>query len=174
MASRGNSSYQVTAKKQHAYLPIASGSTSSQSGEEFHMDGQDLAGKASDTSTGVLAAEEYITLSQAARLAPGRPSSNCVWRWCREGVKAASGQRVRLKHMRFGSRIYTTRLWLHDFGLALAEADAIHFDRPERGASAVDTRPSRRPFRRSSPRNAANESQRRHLEAEQELEEAGL
>ncbi|MCL4198831.1 MAG: DUF1580 domain-containing protein [Phycisphaerales bacterium] len=138
------------------------------------MDGQYLTGKSGDTSTDALATEEYITLSQAARLAPGRPSSNCVWRWCREGVKSASGQRVRLKHMRFGSRIYTTRQWLHDFGLALAEADAVHFDRPEREAPAAEARSPRRPFRRRPPRNAMHESQRRHLEAEQELEEAGL
>ncbi len=138
------------------------------------MDGQFLARKSGDTSTGVLATEEYITLSQAAKLAPGRPSSNCIWRWCREGVKAASGQRVRLKHMRYGSRIYTTREWLHDFGLALAEADAVHFDRPEREAAAAEAHTSRRPFRRKPPRNALQDSQRRHLEAERELEEAGL
>lgn len=52
-----------------------------------------------------IATEEHLTLSQAARLAPGRPSANCVWRWCREGVKSKSGERVRLKHMRFGGRI---------------------------------------------------------------------
>lgn len=56
------------------------------------------------------------------------PSSNCVRRWCRKGVKAASGTRVRLKHVQFGSRIFTTRQWLNDFGLALAEAGAAHFN----------------------------------------------
>lgn len=73
---------------------------------------QDSIGRAASGSVESPAAEEHITLTQAAKLAPGRPSPNCVWRWCREGVKAASGQRVRLKHVRFGSRIYTTRQWL--------------------------------------------------------------
>jgi len=47
---------------------------------------------------GAPAAEEHITLAQAAKLAPGRPSSNCVWRWCCHGVKAA----------RFSSRLPMT------------------------------------------------------------------
>lgn len=119
------------------------------------------------------APEEHITLAQAAKLAPGRPSSNCVWRWCREGVKAASGQRVRLKHVRFGSRIYTTRQWMNDFGLALAVADAAHFDRDEQAPACPEPAPSRRSSKRS--RRASNDdSRRRHLEAERELEEAGL
>ena len=50
---------------------------------------------ANGATTRAPAAEDHITLSQAAKLAPWRPSSNCVWRWCREGVKAASGTRVR-------------------------------------------------------------------------------
>ena len=121
-------------------------------------------------------AEEHITLSQAARLAPGRPSSNCVWRWCREGVKAASGTRVRLKHVRFGARIYTTRQWLSDFGLALAEADTAYFDRGEQ-APVPDPAPARRPSKRSRPASRPggdDEARRRHLEAERELKEAGL
>lgn len=141
---------------------------------------QDSTGTASgaraDSRDGAPAAEEHITLSQAAKLAPGRPSSNCVWRWCREGVKAASGTRVRLKHVRFGSRIYTTRQWLNDFGLALAEADAAHFDRDEQ-SPATEPAPSRRPSKRSrlaSRSSGTDEAHRRHLEAERELEEAGL
>lgn len=134
---------------------------------------QDSIGKATDASHEAPAAEEHITLSQAAKLAPGRPSPNCVWRWCREGVKAASGQRVRLKHVRFGSRIYTTRQWLNAFGLALAEADAAHFERDERPTDVDDDRPSRRPAKRSR-RNSPDEARRRHIQAERELEEAGL
>lgn len=64
------------------------------------MKQQDSTGMANGANPGAPAAEEHITLSQAAKLAPGRPSLNCVWRWCREGVKAAYGTRVRLKHVR--------------------------------------------------------------------------
>lgn len=140
------------------------------------MNEQDSTGKTSGLNPGAPVVEEHITLSQAAKLAPGRPSSNCVWRWCREGVKAATGRRVRLKHVRFGSRIYTTRQWLNDFGLALAEADAAHFDRDEQTPEPEPV-PSRRPSKRSrraSRSSAADEARRRHLEAERELEEAGL
>lgn len=129
-----------------------------------------------DSRAGAPAAEEHITLSQASKLAPGRPSSNCVWRWCREGVKAASGTRVRLKHVRFGSRIFTTRQWLNDFGHALAEADAAHFDRDAQSPTTEPT-PLGRPSKRSprTPRSSGiDEARRRHLEAESELEEAGL
>jgi hypothetical protein len=129
---------------------------------------------ANGANPGAPAAEEHITLSQAAKLAPGRPSSNCVWRWCREGVKAASGTRVRLKHVRFGSRIYTTRQWLNDFGLALAEADAAHFDRDEQSPAPEPSRRTSKRSRLASRSSAADEARRRHLEAERELEEAGL
>ena len=138
------------------------------------MQQQDSTGMANGANPGALAAEEHITLSQAAKLAPGRPSSNCVWRWCREGVKAASGTRVRLKHVRFGSRIYTTRQWLNDFGLALAEADAAHFDRDEQSPAPEPSRRTSKRSRRASRSSGADEAHRRHLEAERELEEAGL
>lgn len=119
--------------------------------------------------------EEHLTLAQAAKLAPGRPSANCVWRWCREGVKAASGQRVRLKHVRFGSRIYTTRQWLNDFGLALAEADAAHFDCAERARDeAAAVMPAKRTRRRRARATQIDDAKRRHEEAVRELEEAGL
>lgn len=138
------------------------------------MKQQDSTGMANGANPEAPAAEEHITLSQAARLAPGRPSSNCVWRWCREGVKAASGTRVRLKHVRFGSRIYTTRQWLNDFGLALAEADAAHFDRDEQSPAPEPFRRTSKRSRRASCSSAADEARRRHVEAERELEEAGL
>ncbi|HMN39601.1 MAG TPA: DUF1580 domain-containing protein [Phycisphaerales bacterium] len=134
---------------------------------------QDSIGKATDGSDEAPAAEEHITLSQAAKLAPGRPSPNCVWRWCREGVRAASGKRVRLKHVRFGSRIYTTRQWLAAFGLALAEADAAHFERNEQPQDRDDGQSPLRRARRSR-RKATDEARLRHIQAERELEEAGL
>lgn len=133
---------------------------------------QDSIGKSTGGSDQAPAAEEHITLSQAAKLAPGRPSPNCVWRWCREGVKAASGQRVRLKHVRFGSRIYTTRQWLSAFGLALAEADAAHFERGEQAAEV--TAPTPRCRSRRLRETARDDARRRHDQAERELEEAGL
>ena len=70
---------------------------------------------------------DYITLTEATKLAPGRPSTNCIWRWCRRGVLSRGGQRVRLQHVRIGGKIYTTAGWLHQFGRSLADADAVYF-----------------------------------------------
>jgi hypothetical protein len=81
---------------------------------------------------------EHITLSQAAKIAPGRPSINCLWRWCRRGVIARSGERVRLQHVRVGGKIFTAALWLEEFGRQLAEADQRYFDLAESAAAHMN------------------------------------
>jgi len=116
-------------------------------------------------------ATDYITLGEAAKLAPGRPSANCIWRWCRKGVLSRAGQRVRLRHVRIGGKIFTKAEWLNEFGQSLAAADAEHFDLPGRQAG-LDNAPSlptpgRRP-RTDGQRQAAIER------AERELREAGV
>ncbi|MCI0630465.1 MAG: DUF1580 domain-containing protein, partial [Phycisphaerales bacterium] len=59
--------------------------------------------------------EELITLVEAAKLSPGRPSVNAVWRWCRRGVRARNGERIRLEHVRAGGRIFTSAAGLGRF-----------------------------------------------------------
>lgn len=113
---------------------------------------------------------EHLTLPQAAKIAPGRPSANCVWRWCREGVKSRSGERVRLKHIRVGGRIYTTREWIETFGVELADADAQHFERSDE--PAPPTCRSRRNRQRAAKQSDA--LRRQHDEAAKRLKEAGL
>lgn len=119
---------------------------------------------------------QYITMTEAAKLAPGRPSTSCVWRWCRRGVKARDGQRVRLEHVRVGGMIYTTAAWLEAFGRALADADAKHFDLCE--ASAAEARAAEAPFPRQRPRVALSELRRKQSEEldaiDRELEAEGL
>lgn len=73
-------------------------------------------------------ASKYLTCSEASKLLPGRPSANCVWRWARRGVQSRGGERIRLQHVRMGGALYTTARWIDEFGRALAEADARHFD----------------------------------------------
>ncbi len=70
----------------------------------------------------------YIGLAQAARLAPTRPSPNAVWRWCRRGLVARSGERIKLRHVRVGGKLFTTAANLDQFFQQLADADAVHFD----------------------------------------------
>jgi hypothetical protein len=144
-------------------------------GEEFHMDEHSATQSANRAGSECPSFDEHLTLTQAAKLAPGRPTPNCIWRWCREGVKAASGERVRLKHMRFGSRIFTTRRWLNEFGRALAEADAAYFDRTQQLAARQRARPLASKRRKRECRSVGTSgAQRRHDQAVQELEEAGL
>ena len=72
--------------------------------------------------------EEYITLTIAAKMSPGRPHATAVWRWARKGIKARNGERVRLEHVRIGGRIFTKEIWLMDFFSAVKSADQKHFD----------------------------------------------
>ncbi|MFG0331700.1 MAG: DUF1580 domain-containing protein [Phycisphaerales bacterium] len=71
---------------------------------------------------------ERISLAQAARLCPNRPSPSTIWRWARRGLKARNGRRIRLHHIRCGGRVYTTSEALDEFFQALAAADCDHFD----------------------------------------------
>lgn len=72
---------------------------------------------------------EYITLTEAAKRCPSRPSISAIWRWCRRGLKSRSGRRVRLQHVRVGGRIFTTEEYMHRFFGELAASDAEYFDR---------------------------------------------
>ena len=80
----------------------------------------------------------HITLSEAAKRSPGRPSSCAVWRWCRTGIKARTGDRIRLEHIRAGGRLFTSEAALEAFFARVAEADREHFaDRPAPPKSAT-------------------------------------
>ena len=83
--------------------------------------------------------QDLITLTEAAKLLPGRPSVNCVWRWCRKGVLGRNLEHVHLQHVRMGGKIFTRREWLLEFGKAIATADSAHYDHQSRQVRA--TRP---------------------------------
>lgn len=115
--------------------------------------------------------ETFLSLGQAAKLAPGRPSANCLWRWCRRGVLSRSGERVHLQHRRIGGKIFTTAGWLDEFGQRLTEADAAHFQLAEDGAGP--------PPAPTSPRQRGRQRFEDHRResiaaATGELEDAGL
>jgi len=121
---------------------------------------------------------QHITLTEAAKITPGRPSTNCLWRWCRRGVMSRSGQRVRLEHVRIGGKIFTTARWVEEFGKALAEADASYFDLQDQDAETsgepARARPRRRTPRRRPTSRHIQQRQAAHDQANRELEEAGL
>jgi len=120
----------------------------------------------------------YITLTQAAKLAPGRPSINCLWRWARKGVLARSGRRVRLGHVRIGGKLFTTAAWVSQFGVALAEADVNYFDLDSapvlRDGAAVIHNSTSAPRRPSSPTRTAEQRQAAIERAERGLKGMGV
>lgn len=106
-----------------------------------------------------------VTLTQAAKLAPGRPTPNCIWRWCRKGVLARSGARIKLQHLRMGGKIFTSTSWLAEFGAQLAAADASHFDKQFSDDDSV----------RVDGKSPAERARAAHLQqVDRELEEHGL
>ncbi|OQZ07105.1 MAG: hypothetical protein B6D36_01595 [Planctomycetes bacterium UTPLA1] len=116
--------------------------------------------------------DEHLTLTEAANVAPGRPSANCIWRWCRRGVKSRTGERIRLQHVRMGGMIYTTARWLEEFGRTLAEADAKYFDLYQAAAAAASAGSTRRRCNRHTPQQL---ERRQHLkEVGRRLDEAGI
>lgn len=121
-------------------------------------------------------ANTLMTVTEAANVTPGRPSTNCLWRWCRRGVWSRSGERVRLQHRRIGGKIFTSSDWLDEFGRKLAEADTRHFDQCEQAAADAAAREPRIPRRRkrSRPRRVGQDDMQGVEAAEQELNEAGI
>lgn len=115
--------------------------------------------------------DERITLAEAAKTVPGNPHTSAVWRWARKGVKARSGERIRLRHTRVGGRVFTTRAWIDEFGERLAQADAEYFDARSDAPGTVAGRgpEASRPAARPCTPDA-----RRQAEINRELEEEGL
>lgn len=89
----------------------------------------------------------YISLNEAAKLAPGRPHVASIWRWCRRGIKTRTGGRVRLDHVRAGGKLYTSEAWLTEFFAAVAKADREHFE-PDR-SEPLSTPPTEKQRSRS-------------------------
>ena len=60
--------------------------------------------------------DDYITLAEAAKRVPGKPSRQTIWRWARKGLKMHGHPRpIHLRYIRVGGRAYTTREWLSAF-----------------------------------------------------------
>jgi hypothetical protein len=118
----------------------------------------------------------YLTLGQATKFAPGRPSANAVWRWARRGVLARSGERVRLQHVRAGGKVLTTAAWVVEFCTKLAHADAAYFDGKDAAGSRLSPRcPTFAPPSRSHKSNDDEVQKRAGQDAlDAELDAEGL
>ena len=60
----------------------------------------------------------YIPLSAASKLIPGRPAISTLHRWCTRGVRG-----VKLANIRIGSRRFTTQDAIDEFVAAQIELD---------------------------------------------------
>lgn len=107
---------------------------------------------------------EYLNLTQAAKLVPGKPHPSTLHRWRDRGIGGRDGQRVRLKTVRFGYNVYTTRDWLQQFAEAVDEACAKSDVQP-----ITRTRSSRNPRLRLPSRR-----QRDIQRAKKRLQDAGI
>lgn len=90
--------------------------------------------------------EDLISLTEATEHYPKvrgkRPHVSAVWRHARVGIKARNGERIKLEHIRFGGRVYTSREALRRFGQRVAEADAQHFDSRSAAEVSIGERPT--------------------------------
>ena len=71
--------------------------------------------------------DHLLTLAAATRVLPprrrdARPSPSTLYRWYRDGVRAADGRRIRLRTTDVGGTICTSRVWLAELSQALADA----------------------------------------------------
>ena len=68
--------------------------------------------------------ENVISLHEAAAVFPGRQPGkklafSTVWRWALKGIRAATGETVRLEAARLGARWVTSKEAIHRFSAAL-------------------------------------------------------
>lgn len=90
--------------------------------------------------------KDLIRLEDAAKLCmPSKsgktPHFSTLWRWCRKGVMTSNRKSVvRLRHVREGRVLYTTRHWMDEFREKLVEADLPHFtqDDPTKKLKVID------------------------------------
>lgn len=118
-----------------------------------------------------------ISLTEAAHRVTGTPSVSAIWRWCRRGVLARNGQRIRLQHRRIGGKIFTSEAWMDAFTKSLTDADEAYFRAKQDAASGAAPRAaafdaSKRPRRPRRPQTTGNPDRQRQVE--RDLREEGF
>jgi len=105
--------------------------------------------KGGDPTKSDLLGLEFLTLTEATKLIPGRKagervSVGTVWRWCIRGIRNG----IKLKSVMIGGQRCTTRLWLQDF------IEAIN---PSLSSSSQMTATPRTPLQRERESERAKE-----------------
>jgi hypothetical protein len=113
-------------------------------------------------------AHPFISLAEASHHVTGTPSASAVWRWCRRGVLARDGSRIRLEHRRVGGKIYTSAPWLDAFTKTLTDADTAYFAAKQDAATGAAPRAPgfggpKRPRNRRRTKSTIDPSQQRRV-----------
>lgn len=88
---------------------------------------------------------ELMSLGQARKLLPTtdgrRISIRSIWRWSHYGLRVSGGAIIRLRTMKLGQRLFTSRAWIEEFATALnprnqknpqpSNVRSTHIDRAE-------------------------------------------
>jgi hypothetical protein len=72
--------------------------------------------------------EDLVSLKEARSIFPDRPSLSILYRWCKIGVAG-----VKLRTVRVGRKLFTTRDWVRDFIVARSEAVSLQQQAEELG-----------------------------------------
>ena len=100
-----------------------------------------------------------VSLSTAAKHCPGRPNASTLWRWARKGIKARSGVRIRLEHMRVGGKIFVTIESLSRFFENVAAADIEYFEKQSEEKSHLHEQHKNKPVTRSKRDNQIQQAE---------------
>lgn len=109
--------------------------------------------------------QSYLSIANAARLLPGKPSPSAVWRWVRSGVNG-----VKLPAIKVGSRFFINEADLAGFIQHVTEMDRERFEaaRAARQAEQAAGKAAR-------PRPASEKRRQREInEAMENLRKAGV
>jgi len=77
---------------------------------------------------------DFITMAEATKLLPGRPSIVSLWRWRTKGIAG-----VRLRYVTVGKLPLTTRKWLREFIIKSSEWKQDAQEHGDYEAQAVET-----------------------------------
>ena len=105
-----------------------------------------------------LQTENWLTLSQAAKLVPGKPHPATIWRWCRDGANG-----VRLAFIKSGARIVVSERALIEFLERSTQADAERFE-----AARLARHAERAVAKAATPRPPSERRRQREIEQARE------